>query len=65
MKLKYLFLSFVLIAFTGCDADLDSLEGMPIYVDIDSGDADFESMDVLEDHVGLLQHLISFILNFE
>tara|TARA_B100001123_G_scaffold104163_1_gene120767 strand:- start:864 stop:2297 length:1434 start_codon:yes stop_codon:yes gene_type:complete len=42
MKLKYLFLSFVLIAFTGCDADLDSLEGMPIYVDIDSGDADFE-----------------------
>ena len=42
MKLKYLFLSFVLIAFTGCDADLDSLEGMPVFVDIDSGDADFE-----------------------
>ena len=38
MKLKYLFLSFVLIAFTGCDADLDSLEGMPVFVDIDSGD---------------------------
>ncbi len=42
MKLKYLFLSFVLIAFTGCDADLDSMEGMPVFVDIDSGDADFE-----------------------
>ena len=42
MKLKYLFLSFILIAFTNCDADKDSLEGIAVYVDIDSGDADFE-----------------------
>ena len=42
MKLKYLFLSFILIAFTGCDVDKDSLEGVAVYVDIDSGDADFE-----------------------
>jgi hypothetical protein len=42
MKLKYLFLSFILIAFTGCDVDKDSLEGISVYVDIDSGDADFE-----------------------
>jgi len=44
MKIKYLFLSFILIAFTGCDMDQDSLEGMPIYLDIDSGDADFSKM---------------------
>ncbi len=44
MKLKYLFLSFILIAFTGCDQDLDSMDGMPVYLDIDSGDADFSSM---------------------
>ena len=44
MKIKYLLLSFILIAFTGCDMDQDSLEGMPIYLDIDSGDADFSKM---------------------